>query len=116
MLSVCREMYEEDPFFDIISYDNGPGRVDIRMTTRILCADDICFENSKLVKSETYDPVTESSHAAREKAFAKCAADDDYFARYKCSVDDEPSSASSCVCKSSWFICIVYTLLFLLCV
>ena len=58
------------------------------------------LSNSRLVKSASYDPVTESSHAAREKAFARCVADGEYLARYKRNIDQNSSSAASHVSKN----------------
>ena len=76
-------MSQEDPFFNIRSYEIGSGRMDIKLST-IFCPDDICFEISELVKSETYDPLTESPDTARENAFVKAATEDDYFVNYLC--------------------------------
>ena len=83
-VTCCREDHDEKPFLDIISYNSGSGRMDIRMSSQSDCADDSCFDNSKLVFSTTYDPLTESADEAREDAHVRCTCSDDYFVKYEC--------------------------------
>ena len=54
------------------------------MSSQSDCEDDSCFDNSKLVFSTTYDPLTESADEAREDAHVRCTCSDDYFVKYEC--------------------------------
>ena len=76
-----RDLDEEEPFFDIIDYTDGNGTIDIRMSTSSYCENDACFNDSKLVFSET----KQEAFAHREAAYIKCSESTDmHFVKYQC--------------------------------